>query len=340
MSLTRHVATDAAARLGQTPAFAAVKRGERNCAIKAAMTIHDRRVDAWEIIRKSVSAWVSHNASSSGAALAFYTLFAIAPILVAVVAVGSAMLGEQVAQAHVLAEMRAMIGDNGTAAIQSLLASADHHRGNGWTAATGIMILMIGATSVFAELQDALNVIWNTPVRTGTRQHWWQLLRRRFLSFGMILGVGFLLVVSLLGFAALGDFGGWLGSFIEEWRAVLWALDLMFSFTITTLLFAMIYKFIPRETITWGDVWIGAVVTAALLTIGKTLIGIYLGRNAFVAAYGAAGSFVVLLLWVYYSAQVFLLGAEFTYVFAYRHGSHHTAVNAEASARASADTPV
>ncbi|MGA2709994.1 MAG: YihY/virulence factor BrkB family protein [Steroidobacteraceae bacterium] len=304
------------------------------------MNIHDRRVDALEIIRKSVSSWISHNASSSGAALAFYTLFAIAPILVVVVAVGGAVLGERDAQAHVLAEMRALIGENGAAAIQSLLASAHHRQGNGWTAAAGIMILMIGATSVFAELQDALNVIWNTPARTGAKQRWWQLLRQRFLSFGMILGVGFLLLISLLGFAALGVFGGWLGSFVEEWRAVLWALDVTFSFAITTLLFAMIYKFIPRETITWGDVWIGALVTAALLTIGKTLIGFYLGRNAFVAAYGAAGSFVVLLLWVYYAAQVFLLGAEFTHVFAYRHGSHHLTASAEAPARADADAPV
>ena len=303
------------------------------------MKIPVRRLDASEMIRKSVSAWISHNASGSGAALAFYTLFAIAPILVVVVAVGSAVLGEQVAQTHMLAEMRALIGDNGAAAIQSLLASADYHRGNSWTAAAGVMIFMIGATSVFAELQNALNVIWHTPARTGT-QRWWQLLRERFLSIGMILGVGLLLLVSLFGFTALRVFGGWLGSFIEEWRAVQTALDVTFSFAITTLLFAMIYKFIPRETITWGDVWIGALVTAALLTIGKTLIGFYLSRNAFVAAYGAAGSFLVLLLWVYYSAQVFLLGAEFTYVFAYRHGSHHAIPSAEAPARTSTDAPV
>lgn len=279
-----------------------------------------RTAEMWSLGRDTVSAWLEHNASSVGAALAFYTLFAIAPILIIAMGLAGTLMGEHAAQAHILDQMRALIGDTGAAAVQTLLTSAQYRQRSGFAAVVGLITLLVGASSVFAELQNALDRIWKTPARSGT-EGWWLFLRRRVLSFGLVLGVGFLLLVSLVASAALAAFGGWLGTFLPGWRTVLYLLDLILSFATATLLFAMIFKYVPRETITWGDVWIGGVVTAALFTVGKILIGVYLGRNAFASAYGAAGSFVVLMLWVYYSAQIFLLGAEFTCVFAYRHGS-------------------
>jgi len=276
--------------------------------------------EAWAIGQKVVTAWIAHDASSTGAALAFYTLFAIAPIVVIAVSLASAFLGSAVANTHILDQIRGLIGDTGASAVQALLAGIDQRRKSGGMAAISIVILAVGATSVFGELQNALNVIWATPA-ARTEVGIWQFLRQRFLSLGMILVVGFLALVSLLASAALTILGNWIGSFTTEWHSVLSVLNLIIGFLLITLLFALIYKYVPRETIAWGDVWIGSLVTAGLFEVGKALIGIYLGRNSLTSAYGAAGSFVVLLLWVYYSAQIFLLGAEFTCVFAYRHGS-------------------
>jgi len=185
---------------------------------------------------------------------------------------------------------------------------------------------VVGATSVFGELQNALERVWQTPPQAKTRTQprrlgWWRFVRGRVLSVGMVLGVGFLLLVSLVASAALAALGGWLGAFLPQLKIVLPMADLLVSFGMTVLLFAMIYRYVPRESIPWGDVWIGAAVTALLFTIGKYLIGVYLGKSSFNSAYGAAGSLIVLLLWIYYSAQIFLLGAEFTRVFAYEYGS-------------------
>jgi membrane protein len=276
-------------------------------------------IDIFAIARKTVTAWLAHNASSSGAAIAFYTLFAIAPIVVIAVGLASTILGSEVANAHILDQIRGLIGDTGATAVQALLTGLYHQRRSGVMAAISVVTLAIGATSVFSELQSALSVIWATPERTGV-EGIWEFIRTRFLSLGMILGVGFLLLVSLIASASLTLIGSWLGRF-AEWQTVLSALNQIVGFAMTTLLFALIYKYVPREKIAWGDVWIGSLVTATLFTIGKWIIGAYLGRNTLTSAYGAAGSFVVLLLWVYYSAQIFLLGAEFTCVFAYRRGS-------------------
>jgi len=273
-----------------------------------------------QIVRDSVTAWVDHNASSLGAALAFYTMFSIAPILVIGMAIAGYVLGSNVAELRVLEEMRALLGDAGAAAVQSLLTSAQQSEKRGFAAAVGIITLLIGATSVFGELQNTLDYIWKSPPQKDSLA-WWRILRSRILSVGLILGVGFLLMVSLLASAALAALGAWLRSYVVQWAVILPALDIVLSLGLTTLLFAMIYKYVPRETIAWGDVWIGGLVTAGLFTVGKLLIGLYLGRSSLSSAYGAAGSIMVLLLWIYYSAQIFLLGAEFTHVFTYAHGS-------------------
>jgi membrane protein len=287
--------------------------------------------DIESIIAQSVSAWLAHDASSMGAALAFYTLFSIAPILIIALAVAGYLFGAHTAETELLSQLRELTGDASVEALKNLLASAHYSDKRGVAAAIGIITLLIGATSVFGELQRALNVIWGA--REGESDDgWWELVRRRLLSFGMVLGVGFLLLVSLLASAALAALGGWLESRFPMLRIVLPAIDVAMSFGMTVLLFAMIYKYVPRQRIAWRDVWIGAAVTAFLFAVGKSLIGLYLGRSSFSSAYGAAGSLIVLLLWIYYSAQIFLLGAEFTRVFAYAHGSRvpHGALDAPA----------
>lgn len=279
-----------------------------------------RLKDIASIGMKSVSAWFDHNASSLGAALAYYTLFSVAPIVIIAMAIAGYVFGADTAHTQVLAQLQALIGDAGAAAVRELLSNAHYSDKRGLAAAVGVVTLLVGATSVFGELQNALGRIWQTP----PPEHevgWWRFLRGRVLSVGMVLGVGFLLLVSLVASAALAAFGGWLGAVLPQLQILLPLLDIVLSFAMSVLLFAMIYKYVPRESIPWGDVWIGAGVTALLFSVGKSLIGIYLGKSSFNSAYGAAGSLVVLLLWIYYSAQIFLLGAEFTRVFAYEHGS-------------------
>jgi membrane protein len=269
---------------------------------------------------QAVAGWVEHNDSNMGAALAFYTMFAIAPILVIATAVAGYVFGPHVAETQVLEQLSDLIGDTGAKAIRDLLLSAHYSDQKGLAAAVGIITLLVGATSVFGELQYTLDRIWNTPQERAVV--WWQIVRKRVLSIGLVLGVGFLLMVSLVASAALTAVERFIHTFMTPWAVILPVIDLTLSFAMTTLLFAMIYKYIPREKLAWSDVWTGAAVTALLFTVGKFLIGLYLGKSSFNSAYGATGSLVVLLLWIYYSAQIFLLGAEFTRVVTYKYGSH------------------
>jgi membrane protein len=255
-----------------------------------------------------------------GAALAFYTLFSVAPVLIIALALAGYIFGAHTAEADLLAQLRELTGNAGADALRDLLINAHHSDKKGLATAVGLITLLIGATSVFGELQHALDVVWGTRGRRRDAA-WWELVRSRLLSFGMVLGVGFLLLVSLIASALLAAFGGWLESRFVGLEILMQVLNVGIGFAMTVLLFAMIYKYVPRETITWRDVWIGAAVTALLFAVGKSLIGLYLGRSSFSSAYGAAGSLIVLLLWIYYSAQIFLLGAEFTCVFAYARGS-------------------
>ena len=273
-----------------------------------------------DICVKSVTAWFDHNAASLGAALAYYTLFSVAPILIIAVAIAGYVFGADTAQGQVLAQLQALIGEAGAKAVSDLVSNAHYSDKRGLAAALGVITLVVGATSVFGELQTALDRVWQTPPQADS-VGWWRFVRSRVLSIGMVLGVGFLLLVSLVASAALAAFGGWLGEFMPQLQIVLPLLDLGLSLGMTVLLFALIYKYVPRESIPWNDVWIGATVTALLFTVGKLLIGFYIGKSSFNSAYGAAGSLIVLLVWIYYSAQIFLLGAEFTRVFAYEHGS-------------------
>jgi len=274
----------------------------------------------WNLIRKSVAAWVDDYAPSMGAALAYYTLFSIAPLLMIAIAVAGLVFGQEAARGEIVAQIQGLIGREGAIAVQGLLNSASEPVKDIMAAVVSLVTLVIGATTVFAELQSDLDRIWRVPP-PAQENGIWTLLRTRLLSFGLVLGLGFLLLVSLLISAAIAAFGKWSYGFFEGREAYLHSVNFGISFAITTLLFALIYKLMPRARIAWRDVWVGASVTSLLFEIGKFLIGLYLGTTSVASGFGAAGSLVVLLLWVYFSAQIFLLGAEFTWVYAHEYGS-------------------
>jgi len=279
--------------------------------------------ELWSLARESVSRFSQDFAPSMGAALAYYTIFSIAPLLIIAIAVAGFVFGESAARGEVFAQLRGLIGDQGAAAIEATVKSASQTGSGTFAAIIGIVILLLGATSVFAELQSDLDRIWDSP--KPAKPGIWGMLRGRVLSFGMVLGIGFLLLVSLVLSAALAALGHlWRGA-LPGGDMFVQVINFIVGFLIITGLFALIYKVLPRCDIRWADVWIGATVTSLLFSIGKSLIGLYLGRSSVASSFGAAGSLVIVLLWVYYSAQIFLLGAEFTRTYSYRHGTRKDA---------------
>jgi membrane protein len=270
-----------------------------------------------ELIRSAGSAWVEDRAPRMGAALAYYTIFSLAPLLIIAIAIAGLVFGEQAARGQVAHQIQSLVGHEGAQAIEEMLKAAQMPRSSITATIMGFLIFLFGAMAVFGELQDALNTIWKVPPKP--HYGWLDLLRERLLSFSMILAVAFLLLVLLVISAVLSGIIGW----FETWLTVSLAhlADFAVSMLVVTGLFAMIYKFLPDTKIAWCDVWLGAAITALLFLGGRFLIGLYLGRSSFTSAYGAAGSFAVLLVWLYYSAQVFLFGAELTHQFARRFGS-------------------
>ncbi|MCA1323259.1 YihY/virulence factor BrkB family protein [Herbaspirillum sp. alder98] len=279
-----------------------------------------RLQQGWQMTVAAVNAWLDDFAPSMGAAIAYYTIFSIAPMLVIAIAVAGMVFGHDAAQGEIVNQIRDIVGTEGAIAIQGLVKSASEPREGLIAAAISVVTLAVGATAVFSELQSALDRIWRIPAvarKTGV----WQLLRTRLLSFGLILGLGFMLIISLVVSAGLAAIGRWWGGWFEGWQLVLQALNFALSFVVFSTLFSVIYKFMPRVTLSWRDVWIGAVATTILFIIGKYLIGLYLGSTGMTSGFGAAGSFALLLVWIYYSAQIFLLGAEFTWIYANNFGS-------------------
>lgn len=277
-------------------------------------------VRIWSLVKQSFSAWVDDDASSMGAALAYYTLFSIAPLLLIVITTAGLVFGEEAVRGEIFGQLRGLMGDEGAQAIETLLASVSKPEEGVLGTIIGAVFLLIGATTVFNELQDAFDRIWKTPSgkqRSGV----WALIRSRLLSFGLILGIGFLMMVSLVFSAAMAAMGKWWGPLFARLELLANGLNFIVSFVLATAVFAMLYKFMPRVRMSWQDVWAGAAATALLFAVGKSLIGMYIGKSAISSGFGAAGSLVVVLVWVYYSAQIFLLGAEFTKVFSHVHGS-------------------
>jgi membrane protein len=275
--------------------------------------------EGWNLAKTAVTSWVEDYAPSMGAALSYYTLFSIAPLLLIVISVAGLVFGQDAARGEIVSQLGGLMGADAAKAIENLLASVNRPGAGIFSTAVGIVVLFVGATTVFGELQDALDRIWRAPARE--RSGVWALLRARVLSFGLILAVGFLLIASLVLSAALSALGKWWAPLFGGWEALLQFANFVASFVLITVMFGLIYKIMPRVRIQWHDVWIGAAVTALLFTIGKLLIGLYIGKTSVASGFGAAGSLVVVLIWVYYSAQIFLLGAEFTWAYAHRYGS-------------------
>ncbi|TWG88440.1 membrane protein [Cupriavidus gilardii J11] len=276
--------------------------------------------DLIALLKDTVTSWVDDYAPSMGAAIAYYTVFSVAPLLLIVISVAGVVFGPEAARGAVVGELQGFIGDEGARAIEEMLLAASEPATSAFATLVGLVTLLIGATTVFAELQSALDRIWRAPQRQNVSGIW-NLLRARVLSFGMILGIGFLLVVSLLASAALAALSRSWSPVLGEGEMLAHLIDSLVSLVVITTVFAMIYKIMPRVHVQWIDVWLGALFTSLLFTIGKFLIGLYIGKTGVASGYGAAGSLVVLLVWVYYSAQIFLLGAEFTWLYAHRFGS-------------------
>ena len=274
----------------------------------------------WSMTKASVSAWSDDFASSMGAAIAYYTAFSIAPLLIIVIAIAGFFFGQDAASGYLYGQLAGILGSDGALAVQGMVQSASD-TGEGLVASiVGVALLAVGATTVFAELQSDLDRIWKAPAAKRS-EGLWGLLRSRVLSFGLVVSIGFLMLVSLVLSAALSALGEWWGGLFGELEWVLQVVNFIVSLAVVTVMFALMYKILPRVKIGWHDVWIGAAVTALLFSVGKFLVGLYVGKTSVASSFGAAGSLAVLLVWVYYSAQIFLLGAEFTGVYAHRYGS-------------------
>jgi membrane protein len=267
----------------------------------------------WSILKETVVSFVEDDALSRGASIAFYTVTSIAPILLIVIAVAGLAFGREAAQNALIGELEALMGHEPASVLQGVIANASQKSSGVWATAVGLITLLIGASGVFAEMQTALNTIWGAnPSGTTVAK----LIRARAVSVGLVAALGFLLMVSLVVSAALTALGQQLSAVLPFGAVVLHIINIIVSLTFVTILLAAIYKVLPDTPIAWRDVILGAMVTAALFAVGKSLIGFYLGSSAIVSSYGAAGAVIVLLLWIYYSAQIFLLGAEFTKTYA------------------------
>jgi len=254
-----------------------------------------------------------------GAALAFYTLFAIAPLFVIVLAMAGFWFGEQAARRELFSQVSGLIGSEGAEAIQALISAAHKAKTGAWANVMAVVTLFVGATGVFVQLQDALNSVWS--VRRVPGRGLRSFIKDRLLSFVFVVGIGFLLLVSLILNAGLSALDKFMVVLVPMHETIWQGLNFVFSFGVITLLFAMIFKVLPDVKIAWRDVWIGAIITALLFNVGKHLFGLYLGRSSVTSAYGAAGSLVIVLLWVYYSAQILFFGAKFTQIYSNRYGS-------------------
>jgi membrane protein len=289
-----------------------------------------------QLAEKSVYAWIDDYASSMGAALAYYTLFSLAPLLILVISIAGLVFGADAARGQLVAQLGGLIGEEGAAAIQALLKSASEPTQSTVASIVSIVMLIVGATSIFAELQSDLDRIWRAP-EVAKPAGIWGLLRTRLLSFGLILSLGFLLLVSLVVTAALAALGTWWGPWFSGWAVTLQVVNQVVSLVFVTVLFALMYQILPSVHVGWQDVWYGAIATGVLFTIGKFAIGLYLGKAGIASGFGAAGSIVVLLVWVFYSSQIFLLGAEFTWVYAQSHGSRATKMQGTSESRLSGE---
>jgi membrane protein len=288
---------------------------------------------SWTQIKKllvdTYHEWSNVDAPRMGASLAYYTVLSLAPLLIVVIAIASFAFGHEAAQGALVAQVQNLVGSEGAQAIQSIIQHAAEKKTTGTLASIiGFLTLLLGASSVAIELRSAMNKIWATKEEEGVAG----FIKQRSYAIAIVLGAGFLLLVSLVVSAALAGVGKFVGGILPFPAWVAEIVNILISMLVISAIFAVIFKFLPSAQVLWHDVWVGAVFTAILFTLGKTLIGIYLGRASIGSSYGAAGSLVLVLVWIYYSAQIFFMGAEFTRVYANEHGSHRKEKPAESKA--------
>lgn len=274
----------------------------------------------FRLLKETFFEWQQDKASNLAASLAYYTVFSLTPLLLIAISVAGIIFDEAAARGEIVNQIKSLVGTQGAEAIEVAIDNANKPGSSGGIASIiSILVLLFGASGVFAQLQEALNTVWNVKAKPGKGV--WGFIRKRFLSFSVVLVICFLLLISLVFSAALSAFNQ-LGSNFLPGFDILWQIfNIAISLGIITLLFALMYKYLPDAKISWKDVWVGAMITALLFTVGKWGLGLYLGRASFASTYGAAGSLVIVLAWVYYSTQILLFGAEFTQVYARRYGS-------------------
>jgi membrane protein len=273
---------------------------------------------AWKMLKETVLAFINDEALSRGAAIAFYTATSIAPVLLIVIAIAGLAFGRDAAQNAITAQLSGLMGQQTAEVLQTAVGSASGKSSGIVATIIGIITLMVTASGIFGEMQTALNAIWKAKPKGTTVS---RLIRARAVSLALVAALGFLLMVSLVVSTGLTAFGNYLDSILPFGKVIMTVLNVVVSLVLISFLFAAIYKVLPDRNLEWGDVVVGAIVTAFLFTIGKSLISLYIGSSAVASSFGAAGALIVLLLWVYYSTQIFLLGAEFTKIYANRHGS-------------------
>ncbi len=273
----------------------------------------------FNFFKQAFKQWQQDNASQLAAALAYYTVFSLTPLLIVAIAIAGSIFGETAAKKEILTQIQSLVGNSGAEVIATILSNASQPQIKNFASLVSLALLLIGASSVFVQLQEALNQIWNVTDRqtTGIRE----LIRKRILSFIMVFAIGFLLFLSLLLSTAISAFTHFSHTYLTNWDLILIWLNFLLFLALSTFLFAAIYKFLPDAIIVWKDVWVGAIFTSLLFSIGRYLLALYLSRSSFSSAYGAAGSFVFLLAWVYYSVQILLFGAELTQVYASQFGT-------------------
>jgi membrane protein len=276
--------------------------------------------EIFAILKQAGSDWMDDQAPTLGAALAYYTVFSLAPLLILAIAIAGLVFGHEAAQGQIFDQLRGLLGEASAKSMQDMVQNANAKPATGVVATViGVVTLLFGASGVFGQLQTSLNTIWEVQPKPG--RGFMGIVRDRILSFGFIVVIGFLLLVSLVLTAAIALFAEWFGEMFPGMEALAQVLNFVLSLAMITLLFAMIFKFLPDAKIAWHDVWIGAFITAVLFTVGKFALGLYLGKSGVGSSYGAAGSLIILLLWVYYSSQILFFGAEFTQVYANRFGT-------------------
>ena len=279
-----------------------------------------QRKSIWQFLKTTINEWVEAEPFQLAAALSYYTLFSLAPLLLIAIGVAGLVFGREAAQNQIVETLQGMIGQDSAKAVQEMIqASSEKPKTGMLSTIIGFVALLFGAGGVVGQLQTSLNKMWEVTPKPG--QGIWGFLRQRFFSFAMVLAIGFLLLVSLVVTAVLSSFTSMLSSFLGDATFVAHAIDILVSFGFVTLLFALIYKYVPDVEIQWRDVWVGAALTSILFTIGKYLIGLYIGTSGVNSTFGAAGSLITILVWVYYSSLIFFLGAEFTRVYATQYGS-------------------